>query len=85
MPYANNKISVIVEDQLPGFVRDDHNNFVQFVKSYYEFLELVNPPIDMPLRFENPDELVYTPVNQYGIGPFVVGEVIEQYANDTDP
>ena len=85
MPYANNKISVIVEDQLPGFVRDDHNNFVQFVKSYYEFLELVNPPIDMPLRFENPDELVYNLNNQYGPGPFVVGEVIEQRANDTDP
>jgi hypothetical protein len=85
MPYANNKISVIVEDQLPGFVRDDHNNFVQFVKSYYEFLELVNPPIDMPLRFESPDELVYNLNNQYGAGPFVVGEVIEQRANDTDP
>ena len=85
MPYANNKISVIVEDQLPGFVRDDHNNFVQFVKSYYEFLELVNPPIDMPLRFDNPDELVYNQYNQYGPGPFVVGEVIEQKANDTDP
>ena len=63
---ANNKISVIVEDQLPGFIREDHDNFVQFVKSYYEFLELTNPPVDMPLRFVNPSETTYTSTNKYG-------------------
>ena len=82
---ANNKISVIVEDQLPGFIRDDHNNFVQFVKSYYEFLELTNPPVDMPLRFDNPSETIYTISNPYGAAPLIVGETINQYANDNDP
>lgn len=67
---ANNKISVIVEDQLPGFIREDHDNFVQFVKSYYEFLELTNPPVDMPLRFVNPSETTYTSTNKYGAGAF---------------
>ena len=81
---ANNKISVIVEDQLPGFIREDHDNFVQFVKSYYEFLELTNPPVDMPLRFVNPSETTYTSTNKYGAGPLLVGETINQYADAVD-
>ena len=85
MAYANNKISTILESQIPAFVRDDHHNFVQFVKSYYEFLEQVTPPVDIPLVFENPDEAVYNDYNPYGKAPLVVGEVLEQYANDNDP
>lgn len=36
---ANSKTSVLVSDQLPKFVRDDHPKFVQFLEKYYEFLE----------------------------------------------
>lgn len=85
MAYANNKISTIIESQLPAFVREDHHNFVQFVKSYYEFLEQVTPPVDVPLIVNNPDEAVYNQHKPYGNVPFIVGEVIEQYANDNDP
>jgi len=86
MAYANNKISTIVENQLPAFVREDHHNFVEFVKSYYEFLELVTPPVDIPLIFDNPNQNIYNDRGKsYGKVPFVVGEVIEQYANATNP
>jgi hypothetical protein len=36
---SNNRTSVLVASQLPQFVREDHNNFVQFIQSYYKFLE----------------------------------------------
>lgn len=32
----------IVENQVPSFVRDDHPNFVLFVKKYYEWMERSN-------------------------------------------
>ena len=33
------KVSSIVESQLPEFIRDDYQTFVDFLKAYYEFLE----------------------------------------------
>jgi len=85
MSFANNKISTVVEGQIPEFIREDHHNFVEFVKSYYEFLEQVTPPVDIPLLVDNPNKIVYTAYNPYGKSAFQVGEIIEQYANDNDP
>lgn len=36
---SNNKTSILIPTQLPEFVREDHNTFVQFIQSYYKFLE----------------------------------------------
>lgn len=36
---SNNKISYLVNSQVPFFVRNDHPNFVRILESYYEFLE----------------------------------------------
>jgi hypothetical protein len=36
---SNNKTSYLVSSQLPEFVRRDHPLFVQFLESYYKFLE----------------------------------------------
>lgn len=36
---SNNKTSVLVKSQLPAFVRDEHELFVEFIESYYKFLE----------------------------------------------
>ena len=36
---TNNKISNLVSSQLPGFVRDDHPNFINFIKAYYQWME----------------------------------------------
>ena len=33
------KVSSIVASQLPEFIRDDYQTFVDFLKAYYEFLE----------------------------------------------
>ena len=39
MATLKNKVSVLVENQLPDFVRSENPNFVSFMKAYYEFME----------------------------------------------
>ena len=36
---TNNKTSLVVSKQLPGFIQDDYPLFVRFLEAYYEFLE----------------------------------------------
>jgi hypothetical protein len=38
MALVKAKISTVIEDQIPDFIREDHNTFVLFLKSYYEYL-----------------------------------------------
>lgn len=40
-PFARiqNRLSVLVPDQLPDFIQTEYENFVIFLKAYYEFLE----------------------------------------------
>lgn len=42
MTVSNNKTSVLIESQLPDFIRNDHPNFVAFLEAYYQFLEQNN-------------------------------------------
>ena len=85
MAIKNNKISAIIEEQIPDFIREDHDNFVQFLKSYYEFLESESPPTRIPLIVDNPFPTIYNPIdNPYG-GQFQIGETIQQKANSDDP
>ncbi len=39
MSTLKNKVSVLVENQLPDFVRSENPNFISFMKAYYEFME----------------------------------------------
>jgi hypothetical protein len=39
MALVKAKVSTVIEDQIPDFVREDHNTFVLFLKSYYEYLD----------------------------------------------
>ena len=44
MIYNDKKTSLLVEKQLPQFIKDnpDYSNFVLFLKAYYEWLETAN-------------------------------------------
>ena len=44
---AEKKISNIIEDQLPFFVRGDHPNFTAFIKAYYEWMDQANNAIEV--------------------------------------
>jgi len=39
MTYQNNKISELIEEQLPNFLQEEGPKFVKFVEKYYEFME----------------------------------------------
>ena len=39
MAKFDNKISNLIPTQLPDFVVDDHPKFVEFLKTYYQFME----------------------------------------------
>jgi hypothetical protein len=39
MAKFNDKISTLINSQLPDFVVDDHPQFAQFLKTYYQFME----------------------------------------------
>src|SRR6185503_19417687 len=39
---TNNKISILVAEQAPFFVRNDHQTFLDFLSAYYRYLEQAN-------------------------------------------
>ena len=43
------KTSPLILNQVPQFVRDEFPSFVRFLESYYEYLELSGPPIELDL------------------------------------
>ena len=45
--FANNYISTVVENQLPGFILADHPKFVTLIKKYYEYLEQTNKAVNV--------------------------------------
>nr|BAR39523.1 strucutural protein [uncultured Mediterranean phage uvMED] len=47
MPKTANKISLLIEDQLPAFISDEYELFSKFVQKYYEQLELQGQPLDI--------------------------------------
>jgi hypothetical protein len=47
MAAKNKKISALIEQQLPGFISSEYENFSKFVEKYYEQLESAGQPIDI--------------------------------------
>ena len=41
------KISTLIENQLPGFISSEYENFSKFIEKYYEQLELPGQPLDI--------------------------------------
>ena len=46
MAKFNDKISTLINSQLPDFVVDDHPQFVQFLKTYFQFMESAMLQVD---------------------------------------
>ena len=44
-----NKISSIVGHQLPEFVQSEHEIFINFIKSYYKFLESAELVVELTI------------------------------------
>ena len=50
---TDEKISTIVDQQFPFFVRDDGPQLVAFVKAYYEYLEQSNNALEVSKNLLN--------------------------------
>jgi len=76
------KTSPLILNQVPQFVRDEFPSFVRFLESYYEYLELLGPPIELDLVISNPGYITDNEGNPitYG-GTFEKGELVYQYAD----
>jgi len=46
-PSFHERISVLVEGQLPDFVKQDHTTFIAFLEAYYEYLEQTGKPYEI--------------------------------------
>ena len=47
MPKTANKISFLVESQLPDFINEEYELFGKFIQKYYEQQELQGQPLDI--------------------------------------
>ena len=87
-PELENKLSTQIDGQLPDFIAEDHPQFSQFLKHYYQFLEsgelqltvnidniLLN--LETPTNLLNEDgTLIVTEAGSGSTGKFIEGETI---------
>ena len=52
-PEFHERISVLVEGQLPDFVKQDHATFVAFLEAYYEYMEQLGKPYEIVGNLKN--------------------------------
>lgn len=58
MSTSNNHISNLISQQLPFFVRNDHQTFVAFMEAYYEYLEENVPELNQGRITERAENLL---------------------------
>ena len=47
MPKTANKISFLIESQLPDFINEEYELFTKFIQKYYEQIEIQGQPLDI--------------------------------------
>ena len=52
-PKFHERISAKVEGQLPAFVKEDHQLFVDFMEAYYEYMEQEGKPYEIIGSLDN--------------------------------
>jgi len=76
-PFNNikNRLSLLVETQLPEFVQTDYGMFITFIKAYYEFLEQRNEAQELLQNITK-----YADIDQ--TSSFLIDKFFENYAYD---
>jgi len=66
---SNNRISNLVNSQVPFFVRNDHRTFVAFLEAYYEYLEQTSNTLEGGKVIERRENLLnYMDIDKTSIG-----------------
>jgi len=68
-----NKLSLLVDNQVPAFVREDYTNFLTFIKTYYEYLEQNNKAQEILENFN-----LYSDIDE--TSEFLVRNFLEFYS-----
>mgnify|MGYP001201813471 CR=1 FL=1 len=84
-----NKVSPLIEGQVPDFVQADHPLFVKFVQDYFEFLEAGRLTLTTTVNYvsletntvayiidEQDSERILTEIGEGTVGKFINGETI---------
>ena len=58
---VENKLTYVLKSTIPNFVKEDYENFVIFIKAYYEWLYSSNNPFYAPLISEDFKDIDKTP------------------------
>lgn len=73
-----NKLSLLVDNQLPEFVREDYSNFITFIKTYYEYLEQNNKAQEILENFN-----LYSDIDE--TSEFLVRNFLDFYSPEYKP
>lgn len=79
MPKTANKISFLVESQLPNFILEEYELFGKFIQKYYEQLELQGQPIDIITNLQS-----YRDIDFYERGVLEQSTTLSGFIQDTD-
>jgi hypothetical protein len=79
MSTKTNRISTLIESQLPGFIASEYENFSLFVEKYYEQLESKGQPLDIIGNLET-----YRDIDYYEKNLLNQFTVLSENINNTD-
>ena len=59
MPKTANKVSFLIESQLPDFINEEYELFSKFIQKYYEQLEIQGQPLDIVSNIQTYADIDY--------------------------
>lgn len=72
-----NKISYLVESQLPDFINEEYELFSKFIQKYYEQLELQGQPVDIIANLQSYRDIDFYETNILKESTTIVGSLGE--------
>ncbi len=79
MQKTANKISFLIESQLPDFINEDYELFSKFIQKYYEQLEIQGQPLDIITNLQT-----YRDIDFYEKNILKQSTTISVFCQDTD-
>ena len=77
MPKTANKVSFLIESQLPDFINEEYELFGKFIQKYYEQLELQGQPLDIIQNIQTYRDIDFYEKNVLVQGTILNGLVLE--------
>ena len=83
MPKTANKVSYLIETQLPDFINEDYELFGKFIKKYYEQLEIQGQPYDIVTNLQQYRDIDFYERNVLVQSTTLNGLVLDSYTTIT--